>query len=96
MPRPGSPNVHEPLPTTTTTTATTTATLPLPLQPQQGPTDPILIKRMGELEEFISTLVEENQALEIRLDKQGSRINKLETMDLTKMIREQTVEFIDS
>ncbi|GJU57648.1 hypothetical protein Tco_1235414 [Tanacetum coccineum] len=32
--------------------------------------------------------VEENQALEERLDKQGSRINKLETMDLPKMIRE--------
>ncbi|GJS48530.1 hypothetical protein Tco_0598651 [Tanacetum coccineum] len=28
--------------------------------------------------------------------QQGSRINKLETMDLPKMIREQTVEFIDS
>ncbi|GKB20253.1 hypothetical protein Tco_0854176 [Tanacetum coccineum] len=40
--------------------------------------------------------VEENQALETRLDKQGSRINKLENMDLPKMIREQTVEFIDS
>ncbi|GKD86073.1 hypothetical protein Tco_1357227, partial [Tanacetum coccineum] len=78
------------------TTATTTTTLPLPSQPQQGPTDPILIKRMGELEEFIATLVEENQALESRLDKQGSRIHKLETMDLTKMIREQTVEFINS
>ncbi|GJX68047.1 hypothetical protein Tco_0303774, partial [Tanacetum coccineum] len=36
------------------------------------------------------------QALEERLDKQGSRINKLETMDLPKMIREQMVEFIDS
>ncbi|GKE78310.1 hypothetical protein Tco_1544430, partial [Tanacetum coccineum] len=42
------------------------------------------------------TLVEENQALEEHLGKQGSRINKLETMDLPKMIREQTVEFIDS
>ncbi|GKC54326.1 hypothetical protein Tco_1077071 [Tanacetum coccineum] len=51
---------------------------------------------IGELEEFIANLVEENQALETRLDKQGSRINKLETMDLPKMIREQTVEFIDS
>ncbi|GJS42947.1 hypothetical protein Tco_0567990 [Tanacetum coccineum] len=97
VPRPDSPNVHWPLPTTTTTTAaTTTTTLPLPPQPQQGPSDPILIKRMGELEEFIANLVEENQALETRLDKQGSRINKLETMDLPKMIREQTVEFIDS
>ncbi|GJW78426.1 hypothetical protein Tco_0140108 [Tanacetum coccineum] len=96
VPRPDSPNVHWPLPTTTTTTATTTTTLPLPPQPQQGPSDPILIKRMGELEEFIANLVEENQALETRLDKQGSRINKLETMDLPKMIREQTVKFIDS
>ncbi|GJU38491.1 hypothetical protein Tco_1191448, partial [Tanacetum coccineum] len=96
-PRPDSPNVHWPLPTTTTTTAaTTTTTLPLPPQPLQGPSDPIIIKRMGELEEFIANLVEENQALETRLDKQGSRINKLETMDLPKMIREQTVEFIDS
>ncbi|GJZ92372.1 hypothetical protein Tco_0664437 [Tanacetum coccineum] len=96
-PRPDSPNVHWPLPTTiTTTAATTTTTLPLPPQPQQGSSDPIIIKRMGELEEFIATLVEENQALETRLDKQGSRINKLETMDLPKMIREQTVEFIDS
>ncbi|GJW75909.1 hypothetical protein Tco_0135279 [Tanacetum coccineum] len=96
VPRQDSPNVHGPLPTTTTTTATTTTTLPLPPQPQQGPSDPILIKRIGELEEFIANLVEENQALETRLDKQGSRINKLENMDLTKMIREQTVEFIDS
>ncbi|GJR49417.1 hypothetical protein Tco_1399938 [Tanacetum coccineum] len=96
VPRPDSPNIHGPLPTTTTTTATTTTTLPLPPQPQQGPSDPILIKRIGELEEFIANLVEENQALETRLDKQGSRINKLENMDLPKMIREQTVEFIDS
>ncbi|GKC57970.1 hypothetical protein Tco_1085568 [Tanacetum coccineum] len=91
------PNVHWPLPTTTTTTsATTTTTLPLPPQPQQGPSDPVIIERMGELEELIANLVEENQALEECLDKQGSRINKLETMDLPKMIREQTVEFIDS
>ncbi|GJY49784.1 hypothetical protein Tco_0439740 [Tanacetum coccineum] len=65
VPRPDSPNVHWPLPTTTTTTsATTTKTLPLPPQPQQGPSDPIIIKHMGELEELIATLVEENQALE--------------------------------
>ncbi|GKB90778.1 hypothetical protein Tco_0963050 [Tanacetum coccineum] len=95
--RPDSPNVHWPLPTTTTTTsATTTTTLPLPPQPQQGPSDPIIIKRMGELKVLIANLVEENQALEEHLDKQGSRINKLETIDLPKMIREQTVEFIDS
>ncbi|GJX36560.1 hypothetical protein Tco_0248117 [Tanacetum coccineum] len=99
--RPDSPNVHWPLPTTTTTTAappppTTTTTLPLPPQPQQGSSDSILIKRMGELEQHIADLVEENQALEKRLDKQGNRIHKLETMDWPKMIREQTVEFIES
>ncbi|GKD84021.1 hypothetical protein Tco_1350860, partial [Tanacetum coccineum] len=97
VPRPNSPNVHWPLPTTTTiTSATKTTTLPLPPQLQQGPLDPIIIKCMGELEELIVNLVEENQALEVRLGKQGSRINKLETIDLPKMIREQTVEFIDS
>ncbi|GJS48517.1 hypothetical protein Tco_0598638 [Tanacetum coccineum] len=97
VPRPDSPNVHWPLPTTTTTTsATTTTTLALPPQPQQGPSDPIIIKHIGELEELIATLVEENQALEERLGKQGNKINKLETVDLPKIIREQMVEFIDS
>ncbi|GJU15433.1 hypothetical protein Tco_1143399 [Tanacetum coccineum] len=97
-PNPNSSKVSLPLLTTTTTTSatTTTTTLPLPPQPQQGPSDPIIIKRMGELEELIANLVEENQALEAHLGKQGSRINKLETMDLPKMIREQTVEFINS
>ncbi|GJY35526.1 hypothetical protein Tco_0420904 [Tanacetum coccineum] len=95
--RPDSPNVHWPLPTTTITTAApTTTTLPLPPQPQQGSSDSILIKRIGELKQHIVNLVQENQALEIRLTKQGSRINKLESVDVSKMIREQTVEFIDS
>ncbi|GJR52812.1 hypothetical protein Tco_1403333 [Tanacetum coccineum] len=51
---------------------------------------------MGELEQHIADVVEENQALEKRLDKQGNRIHKLETMDWPKKIREQTVEFIES
>ncbi|GJS61784.1 hypothetical protein Tco_0656568 [Tanacetum coccineum] len=93
--RPDSPNVHWPLPTTTTTTAAPpTTTLPLPPQPQQGSSDSILIKRMGELEQHIADLVEENQALET--NKQGNRIHKLETIDWPKMIREQTVEFNES
>ncbi|GJY37317.1 hypothetical protein Tco_0422695 [Tanacetum coccineum] len=96
--RPDSPNVHWPLPTTTTTTAapTTTTTLPLPPQPQQGSSDSILIKRMDELEQHIANLAEENQALETRLGKQGNRIHKLESVDVSKLIRELTVEFIDS
>ncbi|GKE42649.1 hypothetical protein Tco_1469933, partial [Tanacetum coccineum] len=62
VPRPDSPNVHSPLPTTTTTTTTsattTTTTLPLPPQPQQGPLDPIIIKRIEELKELIMNLEE--------------------------------------
>ncbi|GJT87939.1 hypothetical protein Tco_1069656 [Tanacetum coccineum] len=99
--RPDSPNVHWPLPTTTTTTAaptttTTTTTLPLPPQLQQGSSESLLIKRMGELEQYIADRIEENQTLESRLDNQGSRIHKLETKDWTNMIREQTVKFIES
>ncbi|GKF17999.1 hypothetical protein Tco_0062917, partial [Tanacetum coccineum] len=99
IPRPDSPNVHWPLPTTTTTTTaptTTTTTLPLPTQPQQGSSDSILVKRICELEQHIANLVEENLALEKRLDKQGDRIHKVETMDWPKMIRKQMVEFIES
>ncbi|GJZ42433.1 hypothetical protein Tco_0589319 [Tanacetum coccineum] len=95
--RPHSPNVHWPLPTTTiTTAATTTTTLPLPPQLQQGSSESLLIKRMGELEQLIADRVEENQALESRLEKQGGRIRKLETMDWSNMIREQTTKFIES
>ncbi|GJW46898.1 hypothetical protein Tco_0078544 [Tanacetum coccineum] len=53
-------------------------------------------ERMGELEQHIVDRVEENQALESRLDEQGSRIRKLETMDWSNMIREETTKFIES
>ncbi|GJY95599.1 hypothetical protein Tco_0511960, partial [Tanacetum coccineum] len=76
--RPDSPNVHRPLLTTATTTATTITTtiktLPLPPQPQQGSSDPTLLKHIGELEQHIVDLVDANQALEERLDKYGSRL----------------------
>ncbi|GJV05942.1 hypothetical protein Tco_1343598 [Tanacetum coccineum] len=53
VPRPDSPNVHEPLPTTTTTTAapttiTTTTTRPLPPQPQQGSGYNLQLKALNE------------------------------------------------
>ncbi|GKF01951.1 hypothetical protein Tco_0028874 [Tanacetum coccineum] len=51
---------------------------------------------IGQLEQNIADLVDANQALEERLDKKGNRIHQLETQDLSKLIREQTVEFIDS
>ncbi|GJS86254.1 hypothetical protein Tco_0752795 [Tanacetum coccineum] len=58
---------------------------------------PITIaKTIGQLKHNIADLVDANQALEERLDKQGNMIHQLETQDLSRLIREQTVEFIDS
>ncbi|GJY24330.1 hypothetical protein Tco_0397988 [Tanacetum coccineum] len=53
-------------------------------------------KTIGQLEQNIADLVDANQALEERLDKQGNMIHQLKTQDLSRMIREQTVEFIES
>ncbi|GKE03611.1 hypothetical protein Tco_1395629 [Tanacetum coccineum] len=54
--------------TATATTTTTTTTLPpIPPQPQQGSSDSILIKRIGELEQHMADMVEANQSLEERL-----------------------------
>ncbi|GJX31467.1 reverse transcriptase domain-containing protein, partial [Tanacetum coccineum] len=86
------------MPTTTATvtkTTTTTTVLPPP-QPQQDVSTSILIQTIGQLEQNIADLVDANQALEERLDKQGNRIHQLETQDLSRLIKEQTVEFIDS
>ncbi|GJS69863.1 hypothetical protein Tco_0702704 [Tanacetum coccineum] len=43
---------------------------------------------IGQLEQNIADLVDANQALEERLDKQGNRIHQLETQDLSRLIRE--------
>ncbi|GJT68291.1 hypothetical protein Tco_1019771 [Tanacetum coccineum] len=82
--------------TVTETTTTTTTVPPPPPQPQQDVSTSILIQTIGQLEQNIADLVEANQALEERLDKQGNMIHQLETQDLSRLIREQTVEFIDS
>ncbi|GJW25457.1 hypothetical protein Tco_0039268 [Tanacetum coccineum] len=95
--QPASTTIQASLPTSTATTAiTTTTTLPPPSpQPQQGISNSIIIQRIGELERSIADQVDANQALEERLDKQGNMIHQLETQDLSRMIREQTVEYID-
>ncbi|GJR71889.1 hypothetical protein Tco_0084254 [Tanacetum coccineum] len=98
-PQSDSTTVPASMPTTTTTvteTTTTTTVLPPPPQPQQDVSTSILIQTIGQLEQNIADLVEANQALEERLDKQGNRIHQLESQDLSRLIREQTVEFIDS
>nr|GEV65656.1 hypothetical protein [Tanacetum cinerariifolium] len=67
--RPDSPNAHWPLQATATETTmktTTTTTYPPPSQPQQSTTDPMLIKRIGKLEQIIKNLVQDNKHLEER------------------------------
>ncbi|GJT57904.1 hypothetical protein Tco_0992958 [Tanacetum coccineum] len=75
--------VHATLPTSTSTTAavTTTTTLPPPpLQPQQSTTYPIFLQRIGELEQHMANLIQDNSALEERLNKHGSHLYNLENL----------------
>ncbi|GJV73702.1 hypothetical protein Tco_1493697 [Tanacetum coccineum] len=98
-PQSDSTTVPASMPTTTATvteTITTTIVPPPPPQPQQDVSTSILTQMISQLERNIADLVEANQALEERLDKQGNMIHQLETQDLSRLIREQTVEFIDS
>ncbi|GJS31682.1 hypothetical protein Tco_0492302 [Tanacetum coccineum] len=90
-----STTIQASIPTSTSTvTATTTTFPPPPPQPQQGISNSIIILRIGELEQHMADLVEENQALEERLDKQGHRMYQLENQDLSRMIKEQTKEYM--
>ncbi|GJV81529.1 retrovirus-related pol polyprotein from transposon TNT 1-94 [Tanacetum coccineum] len=75
-----------PLPTSiaTTSTITTTTILPPP-QPQQSTADLILVKRIGELEQHMADLIQNNLALEERLDKQGSRLYNLENLNIQNL-----------
>ncbi|GJS98707.1 hypothetical protein Tco_0819877 [Tanacetum coccineum] len=65
-----------PLPTSTATISTITTTtptlLPPPPQPQQSTTDPILVKRIGELEQHMADLIQNNLALEESPVSEGS------------------------
>nr|GEZ64493.1 E-beta-farnesene synthase [Tanacetum cinerariifolium] len=63
-----SPNVHRPLQATATETTTTTTPPihPPPSQLQQSTTDPMLMKRIGELEHIMANLIQENKHLEER------------------------------
>nr|GEV65206.1 retrovirus-related Pol polyprotein from transposon TNT 1-94 [Tanacetum cinerariifolium] len=80
--RPDSPNDHQPLPATATTTITTITTLPLPPQPQQGTTDSILIKCIGELEKIMANLIQDYKHLEERLDSHEPRLYKLKNLNI--------------
>ncbi|GKE37883.1 hypothetical protein Tco_1461288, partial [Tanacetum coccineum] len=89
--------VQAPLPTltaTATATTTTTTLLPIPPQPQQGSSDSILIQRIGELEQHMADMVDENQALEERLDKQGSRLYKLKNLNIPHQVSKAVDEIV--
>ncbi|GKB75659.1 hypothetical protein Tco_0942554 [Tanacetum coccineum] len=80
-PQSNSTTVPASMPTTTTTVTETITIIvpPPPLQPQQDISTSILTQTIGQLQQNIADLVDENQALEERLDKQGNMIHQLET-----------------
>ncbi|GKA87837.1 hypothetical protein Tco_0809601 [Tanacetum coccineum] len=99
-PQTASTTIQTPLQTSTTTTTTTATTsttslpLPPPPQPQQGSSDPIIIQRIHELEQHMADLVDANQALEERRDKQGNIIYQLENLDIPRQASKAMEEII--
>ncbi|GJY35354.1 hypothetical protein Tco_0420732 [Tanacetum coccineum] len=75
-------------------TTTTTTPLPPPPQPQQSTADPILVKRIGELEQHMADLIQNNLSLEERLDKQGSRLYSLENLNIPHKVSQAVDEIV--
>ncbi|GKB92047.1 hypothetical protein Tco_0964319 [Tanacetum coccineum] len=84
-----------PLPTSTATISTiTTITTTLPPQPQQSSVDLILVKSIGELEQHMADLIQNNLALEERLGKQGSRLYNLENLNIPHKVSQAVDEIV--
>nr|GEV18790.1 hypothetical protein [Tanacetum cinerariifolium] len=83
--RPESPNVLQPLKATATKITTTTIHQP-PSQPQQSTTDSMLMKRIGELEHIMTSLIQDNKHLEERLDNHGACLYILENLDILQQV----------
>ncbi|GJV83229.1 hypothetical protein Tco_1523127 [Tanacetum coccineum] len=67
----------------------------LPTPPTfQSTTDPILVHRIGELEQHIVDLIQNNLALEERLDKHGSRVYKLENINIPHQVSKAVDEIV--
>ncbi|GJR87284.1 hypothetical protein Tco_0211295 [Tanacetum coccineum] len=95
--QPVSTTVQAPLPTSTTmvTAITTTTSLLPPLtQPQHASSDSILIQCIGELEQHMADLLQDKLALEERLDKHGSRLYKLENLNIPHQVSKAMEEII--
>ncbi|GJX89498.1 hypothetical protein Tco_0341512 [Tanacetum coccineum] len=94
---PVSTMIHAPLlrSTTTTTAITTTSSLPPPPpQPQQNTRDPMLLKRIGELEQHMADLIQDNLALEKRLEKHGTRLYNLENLNIPHKVSQAVDEIV--
>nr|GEU99704.1 monodehydroascorbate reductase [Tanacetum cinerariifolium] len=94
--RPDSPNVHRLLQATATETTrtTTTTTHPPPPQLQQSTIDSMLIKRIGELEQIMANLIQDNKYLEERLDSHGARLYTLENLDIPQQVSKAVDEIV--
>nr|GEZ58724.1 hypothetical protein [Tanacetum cinerariifolium] len=78
-----------------TIAVTTTTILPPPLpQPQQSIVDPTLLQRIGELEQHMANLIQDNLALEERLDKHGYRLYNLENLNIPYQVSKAVDEII--
>ncbi|GKE68994.1 hypothetical protein Tco_1527066, partial [Tanacetum coccineum] len=83
-----------PLPTSTATASTITTTTILPPPPPQSTTDPILVCCIGKLEQHIAGLIQNNLALEERLYKHGSRLYKLENLNIPHQVSKVVDEIV--
>ncbi|GJR28881.1 hypothetical protein Tco_1105113 [Tanacetum coccineum] len=80
--------------TISTITTTTTTLLPPPPQLQQSTANLILVKCIGELKQHMADLIQNNLAMEERLDKQGTRLYNLENLNIPHKVSQAVDEIV--
>ncbi|GJT32572.1 hypothetical protein Tco_0922991 [Tanacetum coccineum] len=80
--------------TATTSIITTTTSIPPTPQPRQSTTDPILVSHIGELEQHMVDLIQNNLALEERLDKHRTRLYNLENLNIPHKVSQAVDEIV--
>ncbi|GJW94858.1 hypothetical protein Tco_0174530 [Tanacetum coccineum] len=94
---PVSKMIHASVPASTKQTWTSnTLSLPPPPppQPQQSTRDLMLLKRIGELGQHMADLIQDNLALEERLDKHGTRLYNLENLNIPHKVSQAVNEIV--
>nr|GFA72289.1 hypothetical protein [Tanacetum cinerariifolium] len=66
----------------------------LPPPPQQSIVNLILVKRIGELKQHMADLLQNNLALEERLNKHGSQLYKLENLNIPDQVSKAVDEIV--